>query len=141
MIALHKKTCDSPADLLCRPSIRIPGIVRTLRRWPLSLPRLPGLAGGTDGYRASIKRFNFDCIVAPLFAIVNHFSKFLVSLAGVGKKQMLFRLIYGALSQQNLSLTLLMLEVQTALVFSVQVPYNEQRNNIPVPNCGERSQP
>ena len=108
---------------------------------PFPLHGCAGLAESTDGYRASIKRFNFDCILAPLFAIVNHFSKFLVSLAGVGKKQMLFRLIYGALSQQNLSLTLLMLEVQTALVFSAQVPYNEQRNNIPVPNCGERSHP
>ena len=41
----------------------------------------------------------FDCILAPLFAIVNHFSKFLVSLAGVGKKRMLYRLIYCMLSQ------------------------------------------
>ena len=66
---------------------------------PFPFRSCTGFAGGTDGYRASIKRFNFDCILAPLFAIVNHFSKFLVSLAGVGKKRMLYRLIYGMLSQ------------------------------------------
>ena len=66
---------------------------------PFPLHGCAGLVESTDGYRASIKRFNFDCILAPLFAIVNHFSKFLVSLAGVGKKRMLYRLIYGMLSQ------------------------------------------
>ena len=108
---------------------------------PFPLHGCAGLVESTDGYRASIKRFNFDCILAPLFAAVNRFCKFSVYLAGVGKKQMLFRPIYGALSQQTLSLALLMPQVQAALVFSAQVPYNEQRNNIPVPNCGERSQP
>ena len=86
MIALHKKTCDSPADLLCRPSNRTTGIVWTLRRWPLSLPRLPGLAGGTDGYRASIKRFNFDCILALMFRPVNCFFAFFGNLSKKTKR-------------------------------------------------------
>ena len=38
MIALHKKTCDSPADLLCRPSNRTTGIARHFGGGPFPFP-------------------------------------------------------------------------------------------------------
>ena len=99
MIALHKKLVTVRQMFSADPA---PGQQASSKHFgggPFPFPGCSGLAGGTDEYRASIKRFNFDCILAPLFAIVNHFSKFLVSLAGVGKKRMLYRLIYGMLSQ------------------------------------------
>jgi len=60
LIAPHKVICDSPADILRRPSIaghRQTGSASAVFPFPyggcLALPK------GNDVYRASIKRFNF----------------------------------------------------------------------------------
>ena len=58
MIALHKEFCDSPADILCRPSSEDSGVLTTSAVFPFPISGCLALLKGTDEYRASIKRFN-----------------------------------------------------------------------------------
>ena len=58
MIALHKEFCDSPADVLCRPSSKDSGVLTTSAVFPFPNSGCLALLKGTDVYRASIKRFN-----------------------------------------------------------------------------------
>ena len=55
-----QSNCDSPADLICRPSSERPGNLPKLRRYTLSSSDgCTTLPKSTDEDRASIKRFNF----------------------------------------------------------------------------------
>ena len=54
---------------------------------PFPFRSCTGFAEGTDGYRASIKRFNFDCILARLLPAVNCFFHNFCEFAQKDEKQ------------------------------------------------------
>ena len=75
MIALHKKILVTVRQIFSAdPASGQQALSQHFGGGPFPFPGCTGLAGGTDGYRASIKRFNFVCILAPVLTPVNRFS-------------------------------------------------------------------
>ena len=87
MIALHKKTLVTVRQIFSAdPATGQQALPGTSAVAPFPFRSCTGFAGGTDGYRASIKRFNFDCILALMFRPVNCFFAFFGNLSKKTKR-------------------------------------------------------